>query len=109
MDFVHAKPVEATLFYRLWNAMPVHNHHIVSQFVTLCHILSHCVTFYHILSHFVTFCHILSHFVTNRHGGAEPGIHVGNSPAQNLLVFSNVLSTVSNKTDRMFGSFGLCI
>ena len=69
MDFVHAKPVEAALFYRLWNTMPVHNHHI------------------------------LSHFVTNRHGGtepgiggAEPGIRVGNSPAQNLLVFSNVLS-----------------
>jgi hypothetical protein len=47
----------------------------------------------------VTFCHISSHFVTNRHGGAEPGIggaepgiRVGNSPAQNLLVFSNVLS-----------------
>ena len=69
MDFVHAKPVEAALFYRLWNMMPVHN------------------------------CHILSHFVTNCHGGAEPGIggaepgiHVGNSPAQHLLVFSNVLS-----------------
>ena len=60
MDFVHAKPVEATLFYRLWNMMLVHNHHI--------------------LSHFVTFCH----------SGAEPGIRVGNSPTQNLLVFSNV-------------------
>ena len=34
----------------------------------------------------------LSHFVTNCHGGTEPGIRVGNSPAQNLLVFSNVLS-----------------
>ena len=43
-------------------------------------------------SHFVTFCHILSHFVTFCHSGTEPGIRVGNSPAQNLLVFSNVLS-----------------
>ena len=62
MDFVHAKPVEAALFFGLWSVMPVHNHHI------------------------------LSHSVTNRHGGAKSGIHVGNSPAQNLLVFSNVLS-----------------
>ena len=35
MDFVHAKPVEAALSYRLWNAMPVHNHHIVSQIATV--------------------------------------------------------------------------
>ena len=35
MDFVHAKPVEATLFYRLWNVMPVHNYHIVSQIATV--------------------------------------------------------------------------
>ena len=35
MDFVHAKPVEATLFYRLWNVMPVHNHHILSHFATV--------------------------------------------------------------------------
>ena len=44
MDFVHAKPVEAALFYRLWNTMPVHNRHILSHFVTFCHILSQIAT-----------------------------------------------------------------
>ena len=40
----------------------------------------------------ITFYHILSHFVTNCYGGTKPSICVGNSPAQNLFVFSNVLS-----------------
>ena len=65
MDFVHAKPVEVDLFDRLWKAMPVHNHHS--------------------LSHIVTHCHTLSQMA----GGAEPSIHLGNSPGVHTK-FTNI-------------------
>ena len=37
MGFVCAKPVAATHFYKLWNTMPAHNCHILSQMVTNGH------------------------------------------------------------------------
>src|SRR6266481_7528056 len=36
MGFVCTKPVAATCVYELWNVMPAHNCHILSQMVTHC-------------------------------------------------------------------------